>query len=134
VVDHAQIAAGRLDMATLQTSEADDIVEDLAVIAGIRSDAQELRIAADASEFRLDLGQEAVARGLVVVERVVVEVQADQRGQRGADRFLDRDRRLAIGDAVIGPVRPVRPIRSRRNASQRRGAVVIGTSIPCSEP
>ena len=64
MVDHAQVAAGRLDVTALDTREADDVVEDLVVVAGIGRDAQELRVAAETREFRLQLGDEAVARVL----------------------------------------------------------------------
>src|SRR5690606_26059208 len=56
VVDHAQIAAGGLDVTTLDAGDTDELLEEFAIIAGVRRDAQELRVAADTGELRLDLG------------------------------------------------------------------------------
>ena len=64
------------DVAALNAGDADDVLEELVVVAGVAGRAEVTRVAAEAGEVRLHLGIEAVARVLGVVERVVVERQA----------------------------------------------------------
>ena len=70
----------------------------LVVAADIAGGADEVHVAADAGEVLLEIGEQAAGRVPVVVERVVGERVADQRGQDRALRQFapDRQRGFAV--------------------------------------
>ena len=120
------------DVAALEAGDADDVLEQLVIVARIAGRAEVMGIAAEAGEVRLDLGIDAGARVLDVVERVVAEGQAGERGQRLALRFLDRERGFAVAFAE-GPVGQAVELRvspsgriQQRVARDRHRAVVEG--------
>src|SRR6185437_3177940 len=82
VVEHAQLlTAPAVQDAALQAQHADDVGEELVVVAGISGGADEIHVAADTGEILLEFEIKPAGRALGVVERIV--------GQRIADDGLD---------------------------------------------
>ena len=73
-------AAEPVDLAGLHANEADEVVGDRIVVAAVERLAHELRIAAEAGDVLLVGGDQARGRVLAVVERVVDQREAGQRG------------------------------------------------------
>ena len=64
VVDDPQVvAADADDVATLDAGNADDVLEDLVVVARIAGRAEVVRVAAEAGDVRLEFGVDAVCAG-----------------------------------------------------------------------
>src|SRR6185312_13127379 len=73
------------------------------VIAQVGGGAEEVHVAAEASEVLVEFGVEAAGRVLVVVERVVGNRVADQGGQRRTAGQFDTNwqRRFAVLEAIV---------------------------------
>ncbi len=102
VVERAQLlAAPRVDGAALQMQHADDVREDFVVIPDVRGFADEIDVAADAGKILVPFREEAGGRVLIVIERIVGELVADQRGDRRAVGQGDANRQRGFARVEI---------------------------------
>jgi hypothetical protein len=104
VVEHSQpVAAPSGDVAALEMHDADEVGNDLIEGTAINGRAQEVDVAADASEILFEDRKEP-ARGIaIIVECIVAQVVTDERGQYCAPGEFPAhgERCLTIDEAVL---------------------------------